>query len=217
MRTKLEDALEYASYGWKIFPTFQHNNNTINFHEYQLASNDEDVIRGWFNSDSILVNANIGIVTGKVSGFFVIEAMMDYKPIGKDEPKIIEELFGVELLKHKYDQSFLSNDPDTSRVPKPETIPMLYKSTIDSENTIEKLLMFFKYDNKKAVKTWFNVHLGVNIIANDGFIILDYDKDNVGRWVNNFYHMNDESAWVGKLRIISNKNHKLLCVNKGVK
>jgi hypothetical protein len=69
-RTKLEVALTYASWGWKVLPVVPNGKIPATEHGVHDATNDPDKIKAWFTSNPRL---NIGIAAGKASGIVVYD------------------------------------------------------------------------------------------------------------------------------------------------
>lgn len=68
--TMLEAALAYAAMGWAVFPLQPHGKEPATKHGFLDASKDPEQIREWWTADP---ERNIGIATGSVSGFVVID------------------------------------------------------------------------------------------------------------------------------------------------
>lgn len=66
----LRSALAYAALGWAVFPLKPGEKTPLTKHGLHDASTDESVIRTWWQQHP---NANIGIATGLVSGFVVVD------------------------------------------------------------------------------------------------------------------------------------------------
>ena len=67
----ITEALEYARYGWSLIPMRPRDKRPmIKWQAYQQRRADAEEIRGWFRR---WPDANIGIVTGAVSGLVVLD------------------------------------------------------------------------------------------------------------------------------------------------
>lgn len=69
----LEHALEYASWGWAVFPLKPHDkapDGDLAPHGFKNATTDAKQIRAWWRKRP---QANIGIATGKTSGLVVVD------------------------------------------------------------------------------------------------------------------------------------------------
>ncbi len=66
----LQAALEYAKMGFSVIPVGRNKKPYINWKEWQSKKADEKRIRSWFNKYE---KANVGIVTGKISGIVVVD------------------------------------------------------------------------------------------------------------------------------------------------
>jgi len=69
-RTKLEVALTYASWGWKVLPIVPNGKEPATRHGVHDATDDPEQIKAWFTSNSRL---NIGIAAGQASGLVVYD------------------------------------------------------------------------------------------------------------------------------------------------
>lgn len=101
----LTQALEYAALGWPVLPLYwitpekacscqnlqckSPGKHPLLNNGLHGASDNPDVINGWFNKYPL---ANVGIVTGKASGVFVLD--IDPKNGGFDSLDMIESAFG---------------------------------------------------------------------------------------------------------------------------
>src|SRR3990167_10472911 len=63
-------SLRYAEKGWNVFPLVPNNKNPLTQNGFKDATKNPDQIRAWWEDKPL---ANIGIATGKESGFFVID------------------------------------------------------------------------------------------------------------------------------------------------
>src|SRR3990167_7996887 len=63
-------SLRYAEKGWNVFPLVPNNKNPLTQNGFKDATKNPDQIRAWLEDKPL---ANIGIATGKESGFFVID------------------------------------------------------------------------------------------------------------------------------------------------
>jgi hypothetical protein len=68
--TLLEHALQYASWGWAVFPLLPGKKEPATKHGFKDATTDEKQIRSWWKREP---HANIGIATGKRSGIVVVD------------------------------------------------------------------------------------------------------------------------------------------------
>jgi hypothetical protein len=66
----LEHALQYASWGWSVFPLQPAGKEPLTKHGFKDATTDEKQIRKWWKKHP---QANIGIATGRVSGIYVVD------------------------------------------------------------------------------------------------------------------------------------------------
>ena len=67
---KLEAALTYASWGWKVLPVVPNGKVPATAHGVHDATDDPDQIRAWFTSNPDL---NIGVAAGQASGLVVYD------------------------------------------------------------------------------------------------------------------------------------------------
>lgn len=85
----LEHAIKYARLGWSVIPLKAKDKRPIvKWKKRQTNRATEDEIRGWWKR---YPNANIGIVTGKISGFDVVD--LD----GPNAQELLESEIGVSL------------------------------------------------------------------------------------------------------------------------
>lgn len=68
--TLLESALEYAARGWAVFPCQPRGKQPVTSNGFHAATTDYERISAWWRS---VPNMNIGVATGKISGFFVFD------------------------------------------------------------------------------------------------------------------------------------------------
>lgn len=68
--TLLEHALQYASWGWAVFPLRPETKEPATEHGFKDATTDPAKIRKWWKQNP---RFNIGIATGRVSGIFVVD------------------------------------------------------------------------------------------------------------------------------------------------
>ena len=69
-RSKLEVALTYASWGWKVLPVVPNGKVPATEHGVHDATDDPEQIRAWFTSNPKL---NVGIAAGQASGLVVYD------------------------------------------------------------------------------------------------------------------------------------------------
>lgn len=84
-------ALEYAAMGVPVFPLVQNSKIPLIPNGFKGASNDPSVINGWWEE---WPDANIGIPTGKASGWLVLDVDCKNNVDGWDSLKNMEEGFG---------------------------------------------------------------------------------------------------------------------------
>lgn len=96
----LLSALWYAKHGWAVFPLYSRGKTPLTEYGFKDATKDEAQIRRWWQQ---WPNANLGIATGDVSGFWVLDVdkdhdgfetldalLKDYAPL----PRTLETLTG---------------------------------------------------------------------------------------------------------------------------
>ncbi len=66
----LENALKYASLGFKVFPTREGLKTPATTNGFKNASGEESAIKGWWSNGQ---KFNIAIPTGKVNGIFSLD------------------------------------------------------------------------------------------------------------------------------------------------
>ena len=66
----LNYALAYADMGWAVLPTSKGNKQPLNSGGSRKASKDPEQIRSWWRNNP---SANIGVATGEISGFWVLD------------------------------------------------------------------------------------------------------------------------------------------------
>ena len=85
----LNAALGYAAQGLYVFPIKPRGKTPLTNHGFKDASTDPEQIRAWWTR---WPDANIGITTGKASGFWVLdldgEYPADWPPIPAPEPHV---------------------------------------------------------------------------------------------------------------------------------
>ena len=69
--TNLEAALKYSEHGLSIIPVGKNKRPLLKWEAFQKSRADETQIKAWFSK---WPNANIGIVTGEISGITVADA-----------------------------------------------------------------------------------------------------------------------------------------------
>lgn len=83
-------ALEYAGYGWHVFPLItKEPDGRLAPHGFKDATTDEATIRKWWSKQQ---RANIGVATGHVSGILVVD--VDPRHGGDEGLAQIEKEFG---------------------------------------------------------------------------------------------------------------------------
>lgn len=85
--TLKEQAIEYAKMGWQVFPLLPRTKKPATPHGFQDASNDVIRVAEWWNKNP---NYNIGIATGKASGFLVVDLDIDEEK-GKNGAETLRE------------------------------------------------------------------------------------------------------------------------------
>ncbi len=68
-------ALSYIERGWHVFPLIPKSKKPLTANGFKDASNDPDQVKRWWTENT---EANIGIATGKISGFFVVDVDGEY-------------------------------------------------------------------------------------------------------------------------------------------
>jgi predicted P-loop ATPase len=139
--TLLKTALAYASKGWHVFPC-QPNLKTPfpKTHGYQDATIDLEKITKWWTDEP---NANIGIATGKISGFFVLDVDNKNGARGDETLEQKEKEFGA------------------------------IKQTVESVTWSKGRHIFFKYPSVeiKCRTALFGDGCGIDIRGDGGYII----------------------------------------------
>ncbi len=87
----LVKALAYIEKGWHVFPVTQNKVPFPKTHGHKDASCDEKTVREMWNR---FPNANIGIATGKRSGFFVLDVDIKEYKTGDESLSDLEKEFG---------------------------------------------------------------------------------------------------------------------------
>lgn len=85
----LEAALRYAQRGWPVFPCAPRAKAPLTQHGLKDGTTDPDIIRAWW---ARWPDANIGVVTGDQSGFFVLD--VDPRSGGDDTLSDLEQRYG---------------------------------------------------------------------------------------------------------------------------
>jgi hypothetical protein len=70
----LKEALEYAAYGWAVFPLLPKSKEPATKHGFHDASKDPKTIKGMWG---VRTNLNVGLATGSTSGFWVLDVDKD--------------------------------------------------------------------------------------------------------------------------------------------
>ncbi len=70
MKNLINDALKYTAQGFSIIPVGQNKKPLINWKEFQERKASEEEVRKWFKE---FPDANIGMVTGKISNMVVVD------------------------------------------------------------------------------------------------------------------------------------------------
>ena len=76
-QSKIDLALSYLARGWSVIPAGKNKIPLIPWKEYQLRYATKEEITGWFNE---FKDAQIGIVTGKISNLSVIDVELHGDP-----------------------------------------------------------------------------------------------------------------------------------------
>jgi len=82
----IKAALEYAGKGWPVFPLRRNSKVPASAHGHKDATTNEIQIRRWWRDNP---DANVGIATGRASGFFVVDVDVKH---GKDGLGALEAL-----------------------------------------------------------------------------------------------------------------------------
>jgi hypothetical protein len=88
-QANLDAALEYAGAGWPVLPL--RGKKPLTQHGYKDATRDEAQIREWWTR---WPDANIGVATGKVSGWLVVDVDTKNDKKGDVSLRALEEEFG---------------------------------------------------------------------------------------------------------------------------
>lgn len=86
---KLQELLQYAQQGWKIFPVKPNAKSPLTKHGHNDASNDPKQIKKW---DAQYPDANWGLATGKMSGCFVVDVDVKNDKPGIDNWKLLKKV-----------------------------------------------------------------------------------------------------------------------------
>ena len=97
----LEAALAYAQGGWLVFPVRPGLKKPATLHGHLEATTDEKQIREWWTAGCGWENCNIGVVTSRVSGIWVLDCDIDKETgeLGEDTLDAMIKEFG-ELPPH---------------------------------------------------------------------------------------------------------------------
>lgn len=104
----MESAIYYAKhFNWSVFPLAPNSKNPITSDGFKSATTDIEQIKKWWSKTP---NANIGIATGNMSNFFVVDldgetginSFEDLLTEYNDFPETVECLTGKEGGKHIY-------------------------------------------------------------------------------------------------------------------
>lgn len=115
-------ATRYAERGWSVFPLASREKTPITPHGFKDATTDATMIKRWWNSKA----HNVGIATGAVSGFFVIdvdgdEGMTEWRALSADHEPIntltaITGGGGLHLLFTWVEQWPINNSPISKNI-----------------------------------------------------------------------------------------------------
>ncbi|MCK5603804.1 bifunctional DNA primase/polymerase [Candidatus Pacearchaeota archaeon] len=85
----LQDAIEYGEFGWAVFPLLPRSKAPATPNGFHDASKDENAIRAMWGART---NLNLGIATGEVSGFWVLD--IDSDKGGNEALEELENKYG---------------------------------------------------------------------------------------------------------------------------
>jgi putative DNA primase/helicase len=169
MKTVLEFALEYASYGWRVFPVHgirdarctcdgarncKPGKHPRTLHGHLDATTDRAAIERWFTS---MPDSNIGIATGELSGLVVVD--VDAKNEGDAQMEALEKEHGE--------------------------LPV----TVIAQTGGGGFHFFYRHPGRRVQSTVGKLAPGIDIRADGGFVVATPSRHESGRqygWADGF-------------------------------